>query len=162
MKIAGVILAGLVASFIAAPALVTSHWSVYGPWFAGVVGRVAQGVAPSQRIVSVGTIVFTSRAEATVTTSCDGFDGIHIFSILFGLLLLAKWRTMAKAKFVGLYLGAVLLLWLHNAARIVAAVVHGGETHYGTSEMMIAVLAGILAFVAVRTRSEHSLRAGRA
>jgi hypothetical protein len=161
VRIAGVVLAGLVAFFVCAPAVVASHWLVYGPWFTGVVAKVAQGAAPSQRIVTVGTIVFTPRAKATVTTSCDGFEGIHTFSLLFGVLLLLNWRRMARLKFVGLYLSAVALLWCHNAARIVAAIVHGGETHYGTSEMMIVMLAGILAFVAVRTRSDVSLRVGR-
>jgi hypothetical protein len=153
VKIAGLILAGLVASFISAPAVVTSQWRAYGPWFTDLVGGVAQWVAPSERIVAVGTIIFTPRAEATVTTACDGFEGIRTFSILFGVVLLLNWRRVAQLKFVVLYLAAVLFLWCHNAARIVIAILLGGETHYGSSETMIVVLAGILAFIAIRSRS---------
>ena len=127
MKIAGFILAGLVFFFISAPVLVANHWAAYGPWFTDVVSTVAQKAAPAQRIVTLGTIVFTPRAEATVTTACDGFEGIRTFSILFGVVLLLNWRYMANLKFVVLYLSAVLLLWCHNAARIIVAIIQGGE-----------------------------------
>lgn len=152
MKIAGPVLAAFVALFISAPEIVGHQWHAYGPWFTNVVGALARRAAPSQRIVSVGTIVFTPRAEATVTTGCDGFEGIRAFSILFGAVLVLSWRNTAKLRFVVLYLSAVVVLWLHNLARIVVAIIGGGETHYGTSEMMVVVLAGALGLTAFRSR----------
>ena len=140
--------------------MVASQWRNYGPWFTGLVASVAQRAAHSQRIATVGTVVFTPLAEATVTTDCDGFEGIRIFSMLFGVVLLLNWRSVAKFKFVVLYLSAVLFLWCQNAARIVAALIFGGETHYGTREMAIIVLAGILAFVAIKTRSDSEPNRG--
>lgn len=149
MKSAAPILAALIASFLWAPVVAASQWGAFGPWFTGVVGHVAQVASPSQRIVAVGTVVFTPRTEVTLTTACDGFVGIRTFSILFGVVFLLNWRSLAKLKFVALYLFAVAFLWCHNVARIAIAIIVGHETHFGTSEIAIAALAGLLALVSI-------------
>jgi hypothetical protein len=149
--VARTILIGSIAFFVLwAPALVAGRWSGYGPWFTGAVGWAAQWAAPSQHIVFIGTIVFTPRAIVRVAVGCDGFAGIRTFSILCGLVVLLNYRRMSAWRFCGLYISGVLLLWMHNAARVVRAVVAGGETHYGTSEMMVVALALGLALVAFR------------
>ena len=94
--------------------------------------------------------MFTPRAIVRVAIGCDGFAGIRTFSILSGLVLLLNYRRMSAVRFCSLYISGVLLLWIHNAARVVRAVVAGGETHYGTSALMVLALALGLALLAFR------------
>jgi len=161
LKVARTILIGSIAFFVLwAPALVAAHWSGYGPWFTGAVGWAAQRAAPSQRIVVIGTTVFTPRAEVRVAIGCDGFAGIRTFSILCGLILLLNYRRTSALRFCSLYISGVLLLWIHNAARVVRAVVAGGETHYGTSAMMVLALAFGLALLVFRKPAGAKLMGG--
>lgn len=150
MKASRLILVALVTLFIAGPAIARNGWSFYGPWLTHLASDLAQQIDPTQRMVVVQTRVFTPRAEAKVTTACGGFAGIRTFSLLFAVLMAVSWRAMSKPSFLVLYLAAVVLLWLHNLARIVVAIVRGGETHYGTSEMTIVVLIGLLALAVAR------------
>jgi hypothetical protein len=134
--IARAVLVGSVFFFVfAAPAAVVGRWSSYGPWFTRIIGFAAHKAAPSQGMGS----------------TCDGFESIRTFSILFGLILLLNYRRMGTFRFCGLYLSAVLLLWIHNAGRVAEAVVLGRETHFGTSVIMILALTCGLALVALRT-----------
>src|SRR5579864_8598782 len=133
MKVTRFALVILVALFVAAPGIANNHWRVYGPWFTGIAGNLAHKVSPSQRIVVVGTRVFTPHAEATVTMWCDGFQGVRLFSILFGITLLLNWRYATKLRLLFFYVSAIVLLWCRNLAGVILAIVRGGETHYGTS-----------------------------
>ena len=160
MRIAKFILVALVAFFVVlAPTLVSSDWDTYGPWFVRGVAGLARQIAPSQRIMTVGTVAFTPTAEVTVGISCDGFAGMRTFSLLFGLILLLTWRRMDAWKFIAMYLAAIAILWIHNAARIVSAIVQGGETHYGSRAIMIVLLAGGLALAAFRRFGDASAAA---
>jgi hypothetical protein len=83
-------------------------------------------------------------------TACDGFEGIRTFSALFALILLLNYRRMGTWRFCVLYFLAVSLLFIHNTARVVGAVILGGETHFHTSELMVLALACGLAVAAMR------------
>ena len=153
MKLTRFVLVSFVALFVSAPAAATSHWGIYGPWFASIAGNLARRVSPSQRIVVVGTRVFTPHAEGTITMWCGGFQGIRAFSILFAVALLLNWRNSAKLRILILYIGGVVLLWCRNLAGVTLAIVRGGETHYGTSALAVLVLSIILAIATMRSRS---------
>jgi len=150
LKLSRLILAGLVGFFtLFSPSTLARHWSSYGPWFVRIVGWMARRIAPSQHVIATGTTLSTPWADVHVNPGCAGLTGIRIFSILFGMILILNWRRMARPLFCVLYASAILLLWLHNAARVTATVILGGETHYGTTGVIIVGLAGGLALLAM-------------
>jgi len=149
MKMAKPTLLVLMAVSIAAPAIVRNRWPVYGPWLVHQAVCLAQAIAPSQPILVAGTTVFTAQTEMLISTDCSGALGVRTFSIIGAVVLLLNWRYAANFRFLLLYLGSEAILWLYNLARLAFEIIYG-EQQYGVSEIMVVVVAGLLALAAVR------------
>lgn len=149
MKSAKPILLLFMAVSLAAPAIVRDVWPVYGPWLVQLAVRLARDIAPSQQILTVGTTVYTSRTEVHISAACAGAHSMQLFGLVGLAVLLLKRRRAIGYGFLILYLGSLAILWLHNLARLVSAIVYG-ETHYGTSEIIVVALSGLLALAAFR------------
>jgi hypothetical protein len=149
VKSAKPILLLFMALSIEAPAIVRHLWPVYGPWLVHVAAGLAQDIAPSQHILVAGMIVFTPQTEVLISTECSGAQGVRTLSIIAVVVLLLNWRHATNLRFLLLYLGSEAILWLYNLARLAYEISYG-QKQYGVSEMMVVIVAGLLALGAVR------------
>jgi exosortase/archaeosortase family protein len=102
------------------------------PWYGQVLGRfvylLASFMAPGLGYIRSLTPTLTGPdLDVTIILDCSGINGIELFDLLFGLVVILDWNRLCKLRTLLAYFAGIFAMFLGNALRITSFVVLGNH-----------------------------------
>jgi exosortase/archaeosortase family protein len=125
-----------------ASALVLFTWNPFRlfetlwPWYSHWLGRFVYAVS-GMFVAGLGYVpgpaptLTGPELDVSILFGCSGLNGVRLFQILFGVVLLADWDRLKKMRALAAYFAGLAVMVLANALRIVALVVAGNRVSAG-------------------------------
>jgi exosortase/archaeosortase family protein len=103
-------------------------WPIYSQVLGHFVHALAGFFVPGLGYQADGAPTLTGPAlDVRILFSCGGLDGIRLFQVLFGLLLVLDWDRLRRWRALIGYFAGMAIVLLANALRIALMVVIGNR-----------------------------------
>lgn len=102
------------------------------PWYSQWLGRFVHGlsalfVAGLGYVPGPGPTLTGPQLDVSITWACSGLNGVRLFELLFGVVLLLDWNRLKKLRVLLAYFVGLGVMMLANALRIALLVVVGNH-----------------------------------
>lgn len=103
-------------------------WPHYSEWLGRFVYAVSGlfvaglGYAPGTEPTLIGP-----KLDVSILFACSGLNGVKLFQVLFGVMLLVDWNRLKKIRALAAYFAGLVAMLVANAVRIALLVVLGNR-----------------------------------
>jgi exosortase/archaeosortase family protein len=115
------------AEWIAAAIALTFYpyriFAMAWPWYAQALGHTVYALAHAfvssiQYVPTFNPTLVGTNLDITIVFGCSGLQGIRLFQILFGLVVVVDWNALNRRRAAAAYFGGLLVMLFANVIRI--------------------------------------------
>lgn len=102
------------------------------PWYSEWLGRFVYGlsglfVVGLRYVPGTAPTLAGPDLDVSILFGCSGLNGVKLFQVLFGVVLLVDWDRLKKMRTLAVYLAGIAAMIFANALRITLLVVLGNS-----------------------------------
>lgn len=123
------LLASLVVFFTFFPVhVMEAAWPWYSRWLGHLVYQGSLPFVAGLRYLGGADPIISGPAlDLQIVVGCSGIEGVSLFDLLFGLVVLIEWNRLIKARAFACYAAGIAAFLAANVVRIILLVVLGNR-----------------------------------